>query len=328
MKTKITIGTRSSKLAIWQTNHIKSELLKLYPNLEIKLKEIKTKGDHIQDISLSKIGGKGLFTKEIEERLLKGEIDLAVHSLKDLPTKLPPGLKIGVILKREKLHDVLIMKQEARSKKQERFGFKDLPQGSKVGTTSLRRIAQLKAIRDNLEYLDLRGNLDTRIKKLQEGKYDAIVVAYAGVKRLNMEHLISEEFDPKEFLPAVGQGAMAIELRENDKYTEEIISKLNDIETFLCTTCERSFLETLQGGCQVPIGAYSEIIDSKITLYGMIASLDGKRIIKDKIESNLEISTSKEIGIKLAHRLLQNGGQEILREINIETLRRSASISV
>lgn len=320
MKTKITIGTRGSKLALWQTLYVRNEIQKLYSNLQINIKEIKTKGDHIQDVSLSKIEGKGFFTKEIEEELLAQEIDLAVHSLKDLPTKLPPGLKIGAILKREKSHDVLITRPP--------YTLTSLPPRSKVGTTSLRRIAQLKAIRNDLKYLDIRGNLDTRVKKLQEGKYDAIVVAYSGIKRLNMEDLISEEFNPKEFLPAVGQGAMAIELRENDKYTEEIISKLNDSETFLCTTYERSFLETLQGGCQVPVGAYSEITDSKLTLYGMIAGLDGKRIIKDKIESNLEIDTSKEIGIKLAHKLLQNGGREILREINVETLRRSVSISV
>ena len=316
MKSKFTIGTRSSKLALWQAEFVKNELLKLGKHiglpLEIALKEIKTKGDYITDVALSKIGGKGLFTKEIEDALLANEIDLAVHSLKDLPTKLPDGLKIGAVLKREKPHDVLII---SRGVACNASTFKTLPLGSKIGTSSLRRIAQLKALRSDLEYLDLRGNLDTRIRKLEEGKFDAIVLAYAGVKRLGFENKITEHFNPEEILPAVGQGVLAIEVRENDKEIENIISKLNDNETYLASIVERSFLETLQGGCQVPIGAYSEIKNNKLTLYGIISSLDGRRVIKDRFTGNLEINECKQIGKKLAEALLQNGGKEVLRGI-------------
>lgn len=310
----ITIGTRSSKLALWQANHVKAELHKFYPALEVNLKEIKTKGDCIRDVALSKIGRKGLFTKEIEEELLKCEIDIAVHSLKDLPTKLPKGLKIGAVLKREDPHDVLITRREA-----EKSPFKNLPRDTRIGTSSLRRIAQLKAIKDDLEYLDLRGNLDTRIKKLDKGLYDAVVLAYAGVKRLGFEERISEHFDPKVVIPAVGQGSMAIEIRENDEEIEKLISKLNDEETFLCSMCERSFLETLQGGCQVPIGAYSEIKGGEITFHGIIASLDGKCIVKNQIIEKLNgddiVQSCKDTGKKLAEKLLQNGGDKILMEI-------------
>ena len=305
MKNKIIIGTRSSKLALWQANKVKDELNKQFPELEINLKEIKTKGDHITDVALSKIGGKGLFTKEIEDALLKKEIDLATHSLKDLPTKLPDGLKISAILKRENSHDVLLS----------HLKFKDLPKDSKVGTSSLRRLSQLRTLRQDLEYLDLRGNLDTRIKKLEEGQYDAIVLAYAGVKRLGFEDKISYHFSPKEILPAVGQGALAVEIRENDKEIENYTLKLNDEESYLISLAERTFLEVLQGGCQVPIGIYSEVKNDKIIIHGMIASLDGKRIVKDQIEGLLEINESKKVGAELAHKLLQNGGSEILKEI-------------
>lgn len=307
MKYNFTIGTRSSKLALWQANHVKEQLEKFYPKVKIILKEIKTKGNHVIDVALSKVGGKGLFTKEIEDVLLRNEIDLAAHSLKDLPTKLPPGLKIGAVLKREEPHDVLISKNKIR--------FKDLSAGSKIGTSSVRRIAQLKNLRPDLEYLDLRGNLDTRIKKLQEGQYDAVVLAYAGVKRLGFDSIITEHFNPTKILPAVGQGALAIEIREDDFEIENLILKLNHNEAFLVSIVERAFLEKLQGGCQVPIGAYSKIEKNKITLYGMIASLDGKKIVKDKLTGNLQINECKSLGIQLAERLLQMGGKEILQEI-------------
>lgn len=307
MKSKITIGTRSSKLALWQANFVQEELQKLFPDIEIRLKEIKTKGDHITNVALSKIGGKGLFTKEIEDELLKNKIDVAVHSLKDLPTKLPTGLKIGAVLKREQPNDVLI---STGGKK-----FNELPSKSKVGTSSLRRIAQLKSIRPDIIYLDLRGNLDTRIRKLEEGKYDAIVAAYAGVKRLGFEKLITEHFSPEEILPAVGQGSLAIETRETDKETNDIVLKLNHKETFLISLVERAFLEFLQGGCQVPIGAYSKIRNNKIIMTGIIASLDGEKIVKDTILASLDIKTAKFVGKKLGQRLLHLGGKEILEGI-------------
>src|SRR3989338_6746549 len=251
-KSKLIIGTRSSKLALWQTNFVKENLEKFFPDIEVTIKEIKTKGDQITDISLSKIEGKGFFTKEIEDALLNNEIDLAVHSLKDLPTKLPGGLKISAVLNREDPCDVLILRNEPayrRIGETAKRAFNNLKEGSKVGTSSLRRISQLKAIRDDLEYLELRGNVDTRIRKLQEGQYDAIVLAYAGVKRLGFENLISEKFNPKEILPAVCQGILAIESRENDNDTESTIMKLNDEKAYLISIAEREFLSTLQGGC-------------------------------------------------------------------------------
>ena len=307
MKQEIKIGTRSSKLALWQANYISEELGKIFPGLEVNLKEIKTKGDHITDVALSKVGGKGLFTKEIEDALLNKEIDLAVHSLKDLPTKLPDRLKIGAVLNRENPSDVLISRDKIK--------FKELKKDLIIGTSSLRRISQLKALRSDLKYIDLRGNLDTRIRKLEEGLYDAIVLAYAGVKRLGFENKITEIFNPKEVLPAIGQGSLAIEIRENDKSIEELILKLNNSDAYMISIVERAFLETLQGGCQVPIGAYSEIAKNKIVLYGLVASLDGETIVRDSIEGKVNITGSKSLGKTLAERLLQNGADRILKEI-------------
>lgn len=312
MKNKIIIGTRSSKLALWQSNFIKEELLKLYPDLSIELKEIKTKGDQILDVSLSKIGDKGLFTKEIEEAILNSEADIAVHSLKDLPTKLPSGLKIGAILNRESPHDVLIMNTSSPPLSHSPLLF-FLSPGSKIGTSSLRRISQLRSIRPDLEYIEIRGNVDTRIKKLDEGQYDGIVLAYAGVKRLGFENRISYNFNPEELLPAIGQGALAIEIKENDNDVENIISKLNCKNTYLSALCERAFLRKLEGGCQVPIGAYTKLAGENITLFGLIASLNGKEIIRDTVSGNK--NDSEKLGLKLAEVLLRNGGAKILAEI-------------
>lgn len=305
MKNQLIIATRSSKLALWQANFIKAELIRLYPNLSIELKEIKTKGDHILDVSLSKIGDKGLFTKEIEEAILNNEADIAVHSLKDLPTKLPAGLKLGAILNRESPHDVMIACKKIE--------FSSLPPGSKIGTSSLRRISQLKAIRPDLEYIDIRGNVDSRIKKMEDGFFDAIVLAYAGIKRLGFENKISYNFKPEEVLPAVGQGALAIEIREKDNEIESLISKLNDEKTYLSALGERAFLRKLEGGCQIPIGAYTYFEGENFTISGIIASLDGKKIVRDKITGNK--NESEKIGTELAEVLLRNGGAAILAEI-------------
>ena len=323
MKSKIIIGTRSSKLALWQSNHVKAELQKTSPDLKVELKEIKTKGDHITDVPLSQIGGKGLFTKEIEDALLSHEIDLAVHSLKDLPTMLPDGLEIGAVLDREKAYDVLITKNP--------YTLSSLRPFSRIGTSSLRRIAQLKSIRNDLEYLELRGNVDTRIKKLEDGKYDAIVIAYAGVKRLGFEEKITEHLDPKTILPAVCQGIIAIEIRKGDNEIKKILTKLSHEETYLISVSERAFLEELQGGCQVPIGAYTELNNGKITLFGLVASLDGKTVIRDSIEKKVnkdfkektleeKIHCFKTLGTDLAIKLLNNGGREIL-----DVVRRAVS---
>ena len=309
MKQKIKIGTRKSKLALWQANYVKQEIQKLFPDVRVSLVEIKTKGDHIQNVALSKITGKGFFTKEIEEALLNKEIDIAVHSLKDLPTKLPAGLVIGAVTKREKPHDVFLSSRSLM--------FNEFPPEARIGTSSLRRVAQLKAIRGDYDYLDIRGNLETRVNKLQSGQYEGIVLAYAGVKRLGIDFLIREEFNPKYILPAVGQGALGIEINEDSNEIMEVVSKLNDEETHLISATERSFLERLEGGCQVPIGAYSEVTDGKIFTYGMVSSLDGKRIVRDDIQGELSLNMCKEAGIKLAEKLLQNGGEEILKGINL-----------
>ncbi len=318
MKNKITIGTRSSKLALWQANFIKEELLKLHPELKIELKEIKTKGDHILDVALSKIGDKGLFTKEIEDSILNNESDIAVHSLKDLPTKLPDGLKIGAILNRESAHDVMMLSlrtYEPTSLRNEssivNSQLSILKPGSKIGTSSLRRTSQLKAIRPDLEYIEIRGNVDTRIKKLDDGNYDGIILAYAGVKRLGFENRISYHFNPEEVLPAVGQGALAIEIREEDNEIKTLISKLNDEKSYLAGICERAFLRKLEGGCQVPIGAYTKTEADNITLFGLIASLDGKEVVRDKVTGHK--NDSEKIGIELAEMLLRNGGLEIVK---------------
>lgn len=315
MRSKIKIATRSSKLALWQANFIKDELLRLYPDLNIELKEIKTKGDQILDVSLSKIGDKGLFTKEIEEAILNGEADIAVHSLKDLPTKLPHRLKIGAILNRESPHDVLIVNTSIRFSSSPLLSPQSsvLKPDSRIGTSSLRRISQLRSIRPDLEYIEIRGNVDTRIKKLDEGQYDGIVLAYAGVKRLGFENRISYNFNPEELLPAIGQGALAIEIKENDKDVENIISKLNCKDTYLSTLCERAFLRRLEGGCQVPIGAYTKSDNENITLFGLIASLNGKEIVRDNISGNK--NDSEKLGSELAELLLRNGGAKILAEI-------------
>lgn len=307
MKSKIIIGTRKSRLALWQAKFVKDELQKHLSGVRVVLKEIKTKGDNITDVALSKIGDKGLFTKEIEDALLKDEIDIAVHSLKDLPTKLPDGLIIGAVTKREKPHDVLLSNRQLK--------FAEFSKGAKIGTTSLRRVAQLKAIRDDYDYLDLRGNLETRVNKMQAGQYDGIILAYAGVKRLKLDFLVREEFNPKFILPAVGQGALAIEIKDGNKEILDMVEILNDRNTSLISTLERSFLKVLGGGCQAPIGAYSEVEEGKITAYGMVASLDGKRIIRDNIQGEANPESCKDLGEKLAHKLLQNNGDKILQEI-------------
>ncbi|MBI1858859.1 MAG: hydroxymethylbilane synthase [Candidatus Melainabacteria bacterium] len=308
MKTKITVGTRKSRLALWQANYVKNLIQGLFPAIRVSLKEIKTTGDHITDVALSKIGDKGVFTKEIEDALLRNDIDIAVHSLKDLPTKLPDGLTIGAVTKREKPIDVFLSNRKMK--------FLEFPTDAKIGTSSLRRIAQLKALKSDFEYVDLRGNLETRVRKLQSGQYDGIVLAYAGVKRLQLDFLITEEFSPEIILPAVGQGSLAIEHRKEDSEVSEIISQLNDNETYLISVTERKFLEKLQGGCQVPIGAYSEIKNGKITLTGLIASLDGRKLIKYKLDGELNKDSCEKLGISLAEKLLQNGGKEILEEIS------------
>ena len=299
---KVRIGTRKSKLALWQANYVK-EFLERTWNVEVELVKITTTGDKITDVPLAKIGGKGLFVKEIEKALMDGEIDLAVHSLKDVPMVLPKGLTLGAITKREFPYDVLISNSGRK--------LRELPEGSKVGTSSLRRQVQIKKLRRDLKVEVLRGNVDTRMKKLKDGLYDAIILAYAGVKRMGYESEITEVLD--YFIPAVGQGSLAIEIREDDERIKNLIKPLNHEESYISALCERAFLRELEGGCQVPIGAFAQISDGKVKIRGFISDLEANRFIEDTAEGSLQ--NPEDVGRELARKLLERGGKEILEEI-------------
>ncbi len=301
----VRIGSRGSQLALWQARHIQSELEKRHPGLSVTIKKIKTTGDKVLNVPLAKVGGKGLFVKEIEDALLKNEIDLAVHSMKDVPTVLPEGLCIAVITKREDPRAVLISRDGN--------GCFHLPSGAHVGTSSLRRISQLLNQRPDMNFSPLRGNLDTRIKKLESGAFDAIVLAAAGILRMGWEEKITEYLPVNISLPAIGQGALCIECRAGDNSILERIGWLNHPETSICVRAERAFLKRLEGGCQVPIGAYATIVHDKLEVEGFIASVDGKRIVREK--RVVTTNHSEEIGVALAESLLIQGGEEILREV-------------
>ncbi len=306
MGKRIKIGTRGSTLALWQANWVKSALKAAYPDLAVELVPIKTKGDKILDVPLAKVGGKGLFVKEIEDALLEGRIDLAVHSMKDMPSEIPKGLCIGAIPERESPNDVLIAKKGEL--------LSALRPGAIIGTSSLRRAAQLKYVRPDIEILPLRGNLDTRIRKLETENMDAIVLAAAGVKRLGLESRITEYMDENIMLPAVGQGALCIEIRKSDPEIERIVNPLNHRETEAVVKGERAFLHRLEGGCQIPIAAHGKIKNSTFTLCGLVADVNGTTIIKDTLSGPVESAES--IGVRLADRLLEKGAKPIL-----ETLR-------
>lgn len=304
---EIIIGTRTSNLALWQANFVKGELEKKYPNMKVTLKTTLTKGDKILDAPLSKIGGKGLFTKELEEAILKGEVDFAVHSLKDMPTALPKGLEIAAITKRYDEGDAFV------SDKYECF--KDLPKNAKVGTSSLRRRAQLLHIKRDLKIFDLRGNVETRLRKMREENFDAVILAVAGLKRLGFEEKIKEILSKDVIIPAVGQGALAIETRENDDEIKNIVEFLNDKETSTATTAERAFLAKVEGGCQVPVGVYGEVSGDKLNLTGVIASLDGKELYRKVVVDDAQ--NAKRAGESLAEELLDMGGKKILKELGL-----------
>lgn len=305
MKAKLTIGTRQSLLALWQSNHIAALLRKQYPKCEVVLKKIVTKGDRILDVPLAQIGGKGLFTKEIEEDLLDGTIDLAVHSLKDMPTVLPEGLCLTAITERANVGDAFVSNKYG--------SFEELPLGSVVGTSSLRRKAQLLAKRPDLEIRDLRGNVDTRLRKLDEGLYDAIILAAAGLERLGHGDRISSLIPADVCLPAVGQGALAIEARTEDKEVRDMLSFLNDLTTKQATDAERAFLGLLEGGCQVPIGVHADVEGENIRIEAIIAALDGSNILRDTINGKADDAVS--LGQQLGKKMLAAGGQEILASI-------------
>lgn len=285
---EIIIGSRGSQLALVQTNEVALQLKKLCPQTKISIKIIKTKGDKITNLPLSKIGGKGLFIKELEDALLKGEIALAVHSMKDVPTELPQGLMIGAITKRIEVRDVLISKHKKL--------LEELPSEAVIGTSSLRRKAQLLHYRPDLRVIDLRGNLDTRLKKLDHQHLDAIVVAGAGCIRTNLTSEITQFLPTQIILPAAGQGALGIEIREEDLGIKELVANLNDDESYLTISAERAFLKRLGGGCQIPVGVLGHLQDDILILEGMIASSAG--IIRTQVEGK------KEDAMKLGEKLL------------------------
>lgn len=305
-RNRLIIGTRGSKLALWQANWVKETLEKLYPNIEIEIEKIKTTGDKILDAPLAKIGGKGLFVKEIEEALLSKKIDIAVHSMKDVPTEIPEGLHIVAICKREDPRDAFIS-HDGKS-------LKELSDGATVGTSSLRRAVQLKALRNDLNIKPLRGNVDTRIRKLNEAQFDAIVLALAGLKRMQMEHTVTEIISDETVIPAIGQGAIGIETRLDDSFVNEVLAPLNHEETALCVSAERAFLKVMGGGCQVPLACHAKIENGLIKINAMIGDPDGElSIIKGHKQGSL--SDAQRLAEELAMELLNRGGNLILEKI-------------
>ena len=305
MTDRIVIGTRGSKLALWQTNWVKSQIERAHQGLTVDLKIISTKGDRVQDVSLPKLGeqGKGLFTKELEEAMLEKEIDLAVHSLKDLPTELPSGLAIGAICEREDVRDALVRRPPDG-------GFLSLPGSAIIGTSSLRRQAQIRALRPDLRLEPVRGNVDTRLRKLDAGEYDALILASAGLRRLGFGDRITEYLDEELMLPAVGQGALAVEIRDGDPVIEKIVRTLDHEATRVCCEAERALLKGLGGGCLVPIAALARTEDGRVHLKALVASPDGSQMLRG--ERSGPASDSESVGRRLAEQLLKDGASEIL----------------
>ena len=299
------IGTRGSALALWQAEWVRSRLTAAHPGLTVELVTIKTQGDKILDVPLAKVGGKGLFVKEIEEALLEGRVEVAVHSMKDMPAELPAGLRVAAMPLREDPRDVLVMREGS--------GFADLPPGARVGTSSLRRATQLLHLRGDLKIETLRGNLDTRLRKLETQGFHAVVVAAAGMKRMGLSHLITQYLEPELMLPAVGQGALGIETRTEDRPTNELVAELAHPPTMVAVRAERAFLRRLQGGCEVSIGGYGTLEGERLTLTGMVADLQGRRVIRRVLQG--EARKAEEIGERLAEVVLAAGGAEILAEI-------------
>jgi hydroxymethylbilane synthase len=298
---RLRIGSRGSQLALWQANHISALLREREHEVEIEI--IHTTGDKITDVALAKVGTKGMFTKEIEEALAAGRVDLAVHSLKDLPTALPAGFEIVAITERQDARDALCSRHHAK--------IENLPQRARVGTSSLRRQAQLKAIRPDLDIHPLRGNVDTRLRKLEQGEYDAIILASAGLKRLGKTELIKQIIPAEIMCPAAGQGALGIEIRLGDEATRQHLEFLNDAAARTATTCERALLNRLGGGCQVPIGAFAEMRSGKLHLDSIVADPDGSKVLRDSREGD----DPEKLGNEAGAELLARGGDEILEAV-------------
>jgi hydroxymethylbilane synthase len=298
------IATRQSRLALWQAEHVATRLRELHPQLEVLLVPMTTQGDRITDRPLAEVGGKGLFIKELEIALAEDRADIAVHSMKDVPTDMPPGMSIVCMLKRADAHDAFVSTRFPT--------FDSLPQGARVGTSSLRRQCQLKAARPDLEMHPLRGNVETRLRKLDEGQYDAIVLASAGLIRLGLQHRITQPIPFERSLPAVGQAVVGVECRSDDERSIALVAGLNDTEASTCCSCERAFALRLQGSCQSPIAGFAELSGSTLTLQGVVGASDGRRIYRDSIEG--ASSTAESIGIELAERLLAAGADVLLAE--------------
>lgn len=311
----LTIGTRGSALALWQARWTQSALRGLYPDLQAELRIILTKGDKILDSALSKIGDKGLFTREIEQHLLDGDIDLAVHSHKDLPTVSPEGLCIVAIPQREDPSDCLVSKREVEFDKNDSLSpVMQLPVGAKILTGSLRRAAQLRHIRSDLQTEDVRGNVQTRLEKFDQGDAEAMVMATAGLKRLGLKDRIACHLDPTAFLPACGQGALAIQCRQGDEQTVQKVAPLDDAISRMAVRAERSMLAVLEGGCQVPIGGYARLHNDELTLWGMVASLDRRSFISHHATGPRD--GAEDLGRQVARYLLDHGGRSILSELS------------
>jgi len=304
MARPLIIGSRGSKLALWQAEQARERLRDLNPQLDVHIEIIKTTGD-VKTDPLSVIGGKGVFTKELEDALLDGRIDLAVHSLKDLPTILPEGLSIAAICEREDARDALVLRAGV-----ENGSLLHLPQGAVVGTSSQRRLAQLKALRSDVVVRDLRGNVDTRIRKLDDGQYDAVILASAGLVRLGLQERISARIAIDEMLPAVGQGAIAIETKTDNEFAVQMTSRLDHLETRLACLAERAFLRGLGGGCQFPIAAHAVLDDGLLKLDGLVAKPDGSAILRDSLSG--PASDAEALGSALANRLVERGANTLL----------------
>ena len=313
MKRTIHIGTRGSKLALLQAYKVKKELEKSFSHIEFVVEIIKTKGDKILDVPLSKIGDKGLFTKELEVAMFNHEIDMAVHSLKDLPTTFPEGARLGAVLKRGEIRDALISLNNRK--------INDLTVNDVIATSSLRRKAQLLRINKDFNIIEIRGNVNTRIRKMQEGYCDVMVMAAVGLQRLDLDEYISELIDLESMIPACSQGAIAIEIRENDPFIEAMVDKINDVDTMTATDAERAFLRTLEGGCQIPVGSYTKIEGDKFHMTGFVSSIDGSKYLKETIDGH--VGQAVELSVRLATSLFKKGGNEILKAIRDENLQYS-----
>jgi hydroxymethylbilane synthase len=301
---RLTIGTRGSRLALWQAEWVCAQIIERHPECEVSLVKIKTSGDMILDVPLARVGGKGLFVKEIEEALLREEIDIAVHSMKDVPVEFPRGLGLACISEREDPRDALVSRG---------VGFADLPRGARIGTSALRRQAQLLSARPDLEMIEIRGNVESRIRKMESEKLDAVILAAAGLKRLGFADLATEYLSPGLSLPAIGQGALGIECRLDDMVTREAVSFLNDPVASLCVGAERAFLRRCEGGCQVPIAAHGEMSGGELRLAAFIGSVDGAMSVRGSVAGPAERFDA--LGAELADQLLGRGGREILEEV-------------